>query len=185
MVKYIALSAPSGAGKTTIARKLVEKHDDLVISVSATTRARRPAEKNGVDYHFMSIAQFEENINRDKFVEYEQVHGNYYGTLKDVIEDLLAQGKSIVFDIDVKGALAIKAKYPEAVLIFINAPSIDELLNRLRKRKSENEQSIKRRLQRIEMEISYAGRFDYNIINDSLEHTIEQIEHIIYQKVDR
>lgn len=178
--KYVVLSAPSGAGKTTIARKLVDGHKEMVISISATTRKRRPQEKEGVDYFYLTADQFKNNIAEGNFVEYEEVHRNYYGTLKNVIEKLHTEGRSIVFDIDVKGALSIKKKYPEAILIFINAPSKDELLRRLRNRKSEDEETIRLRLERIEMELSYASKFDYNVINDTLAHTIEQIEEIIY-----
>jgi guanylate kinase len=176
---YLVLSAPSGAGKTTIARKLVEKHRDMVISVSATTREKRPREKDQVDYYFLSEAEFNKNITDGNFIEYEEVHGNYYGTLKNIIEKLHAEGKSVVFDIDVKGAMSIKNKYPQAILIFINAPSKEELIERLRKRKSENEETIHQRLKRIEMEMTYAPKFDHIVINDSLEHTIQQIEEII------
>ncbi len=178
--KYVVLSAPSGAGKTTIARHLVARHPEMVISISATTRARRPGEKEGVDYFFQSPDQFRQNIADGNFVEYEIVHDNYYGTLKNVIENLHAEGKSIVFDIDVKGAMAIKQEYPDAILIFINAPSKEELISRLRNRKSENEQTIGRRLERMEMELSFASKFDFTVINDTLAHTVEQIETIIY-----
>ncbi len=177
--KYVVLSAPSGAGKTTIARNLVEKHKEMVISISATTRNRRPQEKEGFDYYFLTAEEFRENIDKGNFVEYEEVHGNYYGTLKSIIEELHSQGKSIVFDIDVKGAMSIKNKYPDAILIFINAPSHEELLNRLRNRKSEDEETIRKRLERIEMELSYADKFDHTVVNDTLKHTIEQIEEII------
>ena len=180
--KYLVLSAPSGAGKTTIARKLVEKHSKMVISVSATTRKIRPREKDRVDYYFLSEEEFRKNISDGNFIEYEEVHGDYYGTLKNVMEKLHAEGKSVVFDIDVKGAMTIKSKYPEAILIFINAPSQEELIQRLRRRRSENEETIQHRLKRIEMELSYASKFDYNVINDSLEHTIQQIEDIIGRK---
>ena len=182
MGKFIALSAPSGAGKTTIARALVRRHKNMVISVSATTRPMRPGEQDGLDYHFLTRQVFEENIQAGNFVEHEEVHGNLYGTLKQTIEDHQKAGKSVVFDIDVKGALAIKHKYPDTILIFINAPSEEELIERLRKRKSENEASIKKRLQRIKFELSYADKFDHIVINDTLEHTLVQIEEIIYSQ---
>ena len=177
--KYIALSAPSGAGKTTIARALVARHPEMVKSISATTRTRRPQEKEGVDYYFMSKSEFKAKIASGAFVEYEQVHGDYYGTLVAVIDRLHAAGKSVVFDIDVKGALSVKKKYPETILIFINAPSKDELITRLRNRKSENEATIAKRLARMEMELDHAKFFDHIVINDTLEHTIEQIEDLI------
>ena len=144
MGKFIALSAPSGAGKTTIAQELVKRHKDMVISVSATTRDKRPYEIDGIDYHFMTRSEFEQNISAGNFVEYEEVHGNLYGTLNRTVEEFTAADKSVVFDIDVKGALAIKHKYPQTILIFINAPSEKESIERLRNRKSENEETIKK-----------------------------------------
>lgn len=182
MGKFIALSAPSGAGKTTIARNLVRRHKEMVISISATTRPMRPGEQDGVDYHFLSRQKFEENIKAGNFVEHEEVHGNLYGTLRHTIEEHQNAGKSVVFDIDVKGALAIKHKYPDTILIFINAPSEEKLIERLRNRKSENEESIKKRLQRIQLELSYADKFDHIVVNDTLEHTLVQIEEIIYSQ---
>ncbi len=181
MYRFIALSAPSGAGKTTIAKSLVQRNMDMVISVSATTRPQRTGEENGVDYFFMSKHEFETNIQNNQFLEYEQVHDNYYGTLRPVVENLMRQGKRIVFDIDVKGALSIRQAYPrESLLIFIQAPSIDELKQRLIKRKSESEDAIQLRLKRIDYEVDRSKYFDHIIINDTLEHTVEKIESLIH-----
>jgi len=181
MYRFIALSAPSGAGKTTIANMLVQRNDDMVISVSATTRPQRPAEIEGVDYYFMTRHEFETNIENNNFLEYEKVHENYYGTLRPVVDKLIRKGKRIVFDIDVKGALSIRQAYPqESLLIFIQAPSIEELKKRLINRKSESEQAIHLRLKRIEFEIDQSKFFDHVIINDTLEHTVEKIESLIH-----
>jgi len=181
MYRFIALSAPSGAGKTTIASRLIQRNKDLVISISATTRPKRPGEKHGVDYFFMTASDFESNIRDRNFLEYEQVHGNYYGTLRPVVDDLIRRGRRIVFDIDVKGALSIRKVFPdESLLIFIQAPSIDELKKRLRKRRSESEEAIALRFRRIDYEISQSKYFDHIIINDSLERTVEKIESLIH-----
>ncbi len=181
MYRFIALSAPSGAGKTTIAKLLVQRNTDMVISVSATTRPQRTGEANGVDYYFMTRHEFETNIQNHNFLEYEQVHENYYGTLRSVVENLIRHGKRVVFDIDVKGALSIRNAYPqESLLIFIQAPSIDDLKQRLLQRKSESEAAIQLRLKRIDFEIEHSKYFDHIIINDTLEHTVEKIESLIH-----
>ena len=175
----IVLSAPSGAGKTTIANLLVDNFPQMSISVSATTRSKRPGEQEGVHYHFIGLSQFREYIENDSFLEYEEVHGDYYGTLRADVEELINQGKTVVFDIDVKGALSIKKNYPDAILIFIKTPSLSELKNRLKNRKSESEDAIKKRLERIDFEYSQAGKFDHIVINDNLNHAVEQIIDLI------
>ena len=177
--QLIVLSAPSGAGKTTIARLLTKRFTELVISISATTRPKRPQEKEGRDYHFLTVDQFEENIRQKNFLEYERVHGDLYGTLKNRVEELLAQSRVIVFDIDVKGALSIKKLYPQAILIFIKPPSLDELKKRLKARQSESESSISKRLQRIKFEYTQAEKFDHIVVNDDLDHTVNLIENLI------
>jgi guanylate kinase len=177
--KFLVLSAPSGGGKTTIAKMLVKRHGNMSISISATTRKKRPNEESGKDYFFLNEKEFQENIDDDNFIEYEEVHGDFYGTLKSRIADLIEQGKTVIFDIDVKGALSIKKKYPDSILIFIKPPSLEELKARLKKRKSESEEAINKRLGRIEFEYAQAKYFDHVIINDNLNHTIEQIEQII------
>ena len=175
----IVLSAASGAGKTTIAKILAEKYEEMEISVSATTRGKRPRETDGIDYHFISVDAFQKNIRENNFLEYEEVHGDYYGTLKDRVEDLLSVGKTVIFDIDVKGALSIKRLYSHAILIFIKTPSLSELKQRLRNRKSESDEAIQKRLSRIDFEYAQADKFDFVVINDKLEHAVEQIENII------
>ncbi len=176
---YIAFSAPSGAGKTTIVKQLAQRYAQTVISVSATTRPKRPFETDGVDYIFLSEEAFKEDIARGKFLEYEKVHGNYYGTLLETIEKFRKQGKVVLFDIDVNGALAVKRHYPEAILIFIKPPSTEELIRRLKGRKSETEASIQKRLERLEFEYARAGEFDYSIVNDDLAAAIAEVERLI------
>ncbi len=177
---HIVFSAPSGAGKTTIVKKLLEKYPEkLALSVSATTRRQRPGEKNNVDYVFLSQQQFDEAVRQNAFLEFEEVHGNYYGTLKSSVDQLTVSGKSVLFDIDVKGALSIKRAYSRAMLIFIKPPSMEALKERLRKRKSEDENTISKRLQRIDYEYGQAQFFDYVVINDNLKDTVQQVEEII------
>lgn len=177
--KYIVFSAPSGGGKTTIARMLAKRHENISISISATTRKKRPLEEEGKDYYFLSKPEFNENIQNDNFLEYEEVHGDYYGTLINRVQDLVKQGLMVIFDIDVNGALSIKKKYPEAILIFIKPPSLEELKARLKKRKSESDEAINKRLSRIEFEYKKSEAFDHIIVNDNLNRTVEEIEKLI------
>ena len=175
------ISAPSGAGKTTIIKELFKAKaiPNLRFSVSATTRNKRQGETEGKDYHFLSIDEFNQKRDNNEFVEFEEVHGNYYGTLKREVEPYLESMDSLIFDVDVKGALSIKSKYPKAVTIFINVP-IDELVKRLKNRKTESEEEIERRRQRIELELKEKDKFDYIVDNtDSIDKAAKEIEKII------
>jgi len=176
---FIAFSAPSGAGKTTIVKQLAQTFPQCVISVSATTRAKRPFEKQGVDYFFLGEQEFRQAISDGKFLEYEQVHGNYYGTLIQTVENFNAQNKVVLFDIDVNGALAVKRRYPAAILIFIKPPSTETLIQRLKARNSETEISIRKRLERLDFEYEQAKKFDYVVINDDLKTTIAHVKSLI------
>jgi len=176
---FLVLSAPSGAGKTTIARELIKRNKDMVISVSATTRPRRPREVEGRDYFFLSQQKFEEYIKLGNFLEYERVHGYYYGTLKHVVKKWQKKGKVVVFDIDVNGALSIKKKYPGSILVFIKAPSFEELKRRLKKRKSESNEDMVTRLKRLDYENEQAEKFDYIVINEDLHKTVKEIESLL------
>ena len=176
---FVVLSAPSGGGKTTIARMLVKKHENVSISISATTREKRPREEEGKDYYFLSKSEFNKNIQMDNFLEHEEVHGDFYGTLKNRVEELVKQGQIVIFDIDVNGALSIKKSYPEAILLFVKPPSLEELKTRLKRRKSESDEAINKRLSRIEFEYKKSEAFDHIIINDNLNHTVEEIEKLI------
>lgn len=178
----LVFSAPSGAGKTTIVRALASRYANFVISVSVTTRARRESEKNGVDYHFVNRQDFERFIQEGLLLEYEIVHDQYYGTLKTSVEDNLAAGNVLLFDIDVNGARSIKRKYPDALLFFIEPPDLETLKQRLLMRKRETDEEIVRRLERIEFEYQNARYFDHVIINDNLDETIKVVESYIFEK---
>lgn len=175
----IVLSSPSGGGKTTICKALAARHPELKISISATTRRPRKSEVNGTDYYFISEKEFFERVKKQEFIEFENVHGYYYGTLKAEVEKLLKDGYSVLFDIDVNGALKIKKIFPQAILIFIRPPSLEELKRRLQNRKTDNPQEIEKRLKRLPEEYDKAKQFDYDVINDNLEETIQKIYQII------
>lgn len=177
--KLLVLSAPSGAGKSTICNMLLERNPDFRLSISATTRPPRGSERNGVEYFFLSEGEFFEKVRNQEFIEYAEVHGHYYGTLKSTVEALLREGFTVLFDIDVIGALNIKKQRPEALLIFIRPPSEEELVRRLKNRKTESEAQIQKRLERLPMEYEKARYFDYQVVNDELLSTVERIERLI------
>jgi guanylate kinase len=177
--QYIAFSAPSGAGKTTIIKELLQKYRDLALSVSATTRPRRNYEIDGKDYFFLSMDAFQKAVEEGRFLEYEEVHGNFYGTLKDKVDALIDQGKSVLFDIDVKGALSIKKAYKSSILIFIKPPDSEALQKRLNNRKSEDEETIARRLERQNFEYEQSRFFNFTVINDDLKQAVQEIEKLI------
>lgn len=178
--KLIVVSAPSGCGKTTIARAILEKYPDFLFSVSATTRLSRNGEIDGRDYFFLTKEDFQKKIKDAQLVEWEEIYGNYYGTLKAEVELALSQGKVMLFDIDVKGALSIRKMFPEdSVLIFIEPPSIGELTKRLRNRQTEDAEALARRLDRVSMELDQGRAFDYRVVNDDLNRAIHEVETII------
>ncbi len=181
MSKLLIFTAPSGAGKTTIVRHLLEKFDDLAFSVSATNRERRPHEKDGRDYYFLTTERFRELVDNGAFVEWEEVYpGQYYGTLRSEIQRLWEAGKNIVFDIDVRGAKSIKEAYGDkALAIFVKPPSKEELFRRLRSRRTENEESLRRRMKRAEEELKWEHEFDLVLVNDYLPKTFEEAEKIV------
>jgi len=180
--KIIIITAPSGAGKTTITRHLLKKFpDQLSFSVSATTRPKRPHEKEGVDYYYMTIKQFKEKIRRNAFVEWEEVYmGKYYGTLKREIRRIWKENKIPLLDVDVSGALHVEQQEPEQTLsIFIEPPSVDELKKRLESRGTETSESIYARVSKATYELSFAHRFDKKVINKNLEKACKDTEKIV------
>jgi len=175
----IILSAPSGAGKTTIARRLLDVRQDVGYSVSATTRGPRPGEINGVSYHFLDTDQFAKAVQDGMFAEYAQVHGHMYGTLRSEVERVMAAGRHVVMDIDVQGATQFAASYPEAVRIFILPPSGETLVARLKDRGTEDRETIARRLRDAVVEIGLLHEFEYVVINDDLDCAVSQVACII------
>ena len=177
--EIIAVSAPSGTGKTTILKSILQYYPELVFSVSATTRKNREFEKDGVDYFFISEKEFENKIRNNEFVEWEKFYDYYYGTYKSFIEDNINRGKSVIAEVDVMGALSLKKLYPQAVLIFIYPPSFEELESRLKKRQTEDEDEFKKRIERAKMELSHKDKFDFCIENNDLEKAILETESLI------
>ncbi|MBN2725911.1 guanylate kinase [Candidatus Mcinerneyibacteriota bacterium] len=176
----LVLSAPSGAGKTTLARKFLEKHPDFGVSVSYTTRKPRRGEKEGIHYYFTDPQTFQEMIARKEFVEWAHVHDDWYGTPFSEIERLHGQGKGILFDIDIQGGVNIYKAYPDrTLLVFILPPSMEELERRLRNRKTDDEKTIEKRLKNAQKEISIArDKYDYFLVNDDLEEALKELEMI-------
>lgn len=176
----IVISAPSGCGKTTIAHEILRRNAGMRFSVSATTRKQRPGETDGKDYFFLTREEFKARIDRNALVEWEEIYGDYYGTLKDQVDGALADGVSMVFDIDVNGALSIKRAYPlDALLIFIDPPSMDVLTSRLLGRKTEDPEAIRRRIARMPMELEKGSLFDVRVVNDELERAIREVDALI------
>jgi guanylate kinase len=182
----VVVSAPSGAGKSTLCRMLLKRRKNLVFSISATTRPPRPGEKDGKDYFFVSEAAFHAMRRRRELVEWAKVHDQYYyGTPKSFLERHLSQGKDVLLDVDVQGALAVKRCYPEAVLIFIRTPRFSDLERRLRHRSSESEKEIRRRLATARKELRLAPRYDYQVINDRLPRALKRLQQILNLETDK
>jgi guanylate kinase len=182
--KLIIISGPSGAGKTTLIKRLFEEVPGLVASVSATTRLPRPGERDGVDYHFLTLDEFARRREAGEFLECFEVfgRGTWYGTLTGEVAPSLAAGKAIVLEIDVQGTLAVLERYPQAVTIFVHPASSDELeqlKRRLRARGTESEESIERRLAAARRELALADRYRYQVVNDDVETAVHEICDII------
>lgn len=175
----IVISGPSGAGKGTICKALLEKHDDLFISVSATTRNPREGEIDGVNYHFLTREDFVRRVESNGFLEYAEVHGNMYGTPKFKVEEMLAQNKNVILEIDIQGALKVKENFEEGVFIFILPPSMEELKQRIIKRGSETEESLMTRFKNAYQEINYVSKYNYAVVNDELDVAVSKVEGII------
>ena len=175
----VILAAPSGTGKTTIAKRLLELRSDLGFSVTCTTRPPRPAETHGVDYFFLAGEEFETKVSRGEFAEYALVHGKRYGTLRSEIDRLMAEGRNPIMTIDVQGAIQFVEAFPSAVLIFLLPPSAVELLSRLSGRGSESRATLTTRVDSALKELATIDRFEYVVVNDELEHAVAQVLSII------
>lgn len=176
---FFVISAPSGTGKTTLVRKILNEIPNTVPSISVTTRPPRPGEKEGVDYYFVSQEKFKEMKDRREFFESEEVHGYLYGTPRAALEKAQQNGKIIVLDIDVRGALTFKKNYPESCLVFLSPPSQAVLERRLRSRRTEPEASLKRRLEAAAVEMREKEKFDCVIINDDLENAFRETQKVL------
>ncbi len=183
--KLIVISGPSGVGKTTICNEIVSRRKDIVYSISATSRPRRKGEKNGREYFFLSEVEFKNWIKQKKFAEYAIVHGNYYGTPIEFLQQNLRKGFSILMDIDVQGAKKLMPLYPDGVYIFVMPPDFDELKNRLLKRNTEEAKVIEKRLKTAKKELEYANDYKYVVKNECLEKTITEILEIIAKEIGR
>ena len=180
----LILSSPSGAGKTTLAKKIADKDNNFKVSVSFTTRAPRPNEINGVDYNFVSIEEFQKLSNQNKFLEQAKVFGNYYGTLKGPIEQDLLKGKDYLFDIDWQGTEQVKKIMPSDIVpIFILPPSIEHLEDRLKKREERNKELIEQRMKMAKGEITHWKDYKYIVVNEDIDNCFNQINQII--KIER
>ena len=182
----LIVAAPSGAGKTSLCRRLVADHADLELSVSVTTRPPRPGEKNGREYHFIDNVQMDELIGEKAFLEYAAVHDARYGSLREPVERALSAGKNVLFDIDWQGAQRISAKAPsDVVRVFILPPSIHELNRRLNARAQDDEDVISRRIARAKSEISHWAEYDYVILNDDFDRSYAELVHIYHAEISR
>ena len=180
--KLFVVSGSSGVGKGTVLKKFLEQNPDFMLSISCTTRKPREGEVDGVNYFFISKDEFKNSIENNKFLEWAEFAGNFYGTKKKFINQCLLEGKNIILEIDTQGALKVKKQMPEAVLIFICPPSLEALESRLRGRHTEDEETIQKRLKEVKEEIKRAENFDYRIVNDNLDNAVSELEKIINKK---
>lgn len=174
----IVLSGPSGAGKGTICKALLEKAD-FWLSVSATTRQPRAGEVEGKNYYFLTKEEFEDRIKKDDFLEYARVYGNYYGTPKSSVIEAIENGKDVILEIDIQGALKVKEAYPGGVFVFILPPSMEELKNRIIQRGSETQESLMTRFKSAYQEINYVSKYNYAVVNDTVDEAVRKIQAII------
>ena len=179
MTKLFVISGSSGVGKGTVIKEFLNKHPEFRLSISCTTRGKREGEVHGVNYFFLSPNEFKECISNDEFLEWAEFSGNHYGTKKAFVEDCLNNGENLILEIDTKGALNVKKIMPEAELIFIAPPSVEELEARLRGRHTETEEAIQKRLASIKLEIENSKHFDYKVVNDTVENAVKELEKIM------
>ena len=173
------ISGFSGAGKGTLMKRLLNEYDNYSLSISATTRDPRPGERDGVDYFFVTKERFQEMIQNDELLEYAKYVDNYYGTPKAYVESEMEQGRDVILEIEIQGALKIKAKFPETVLIFITTPSAEELKKRLMHRGTESDEVIMKRLERASLEAVGVEAYDYILVNDDLDKTVKHLNYLI------
>lgn len=183
--QFVAIAAPSGGGKTTLCKMLVEKYPRATLSISYTTRPPRGGEKNGIEYHFVSREDFERLIQSGSLIEWAQVHGNYYGTSKDFLEKQCESGNFVVLDIDVQGVESLKRTFGERCLsVFLLPPSMEALEKRLRARNTESEDKIRRRLEAARIEMEHAKHFDYRIVNQDLQESFRELCALVEKEVE-
>jgi guanylate kinase len=175
----IVVSGPSGAGKGTLCKKLIERNKDIALSISCTTRALRGKEVEGINYYFISTEEFESRIENNDFLEYASVYGNYYGTPKWKVLELIDKGVDVILEIDIQGALKVKEEYQDGVFIFILPPSLQELKERISSRGTDSKEAIIKRMDCAYEELSYVFKYDYAIVNDYIENAVDKIEAII------
>ncbi len=178
--RLVVLTGPSGVGKGTLVRSLLQRHPELNLSISVTTRSPRPGEVQGKHYYFVSRSQFEQMIAQGKLLEWAEFAGNYYGTPREPVEEQIRNGKSVLLEIELEGARQVRRTYPDALRIFILPPSLMELEQRLRGRGQDSEEAIARRLRRAQEEINAASEFDVEIINDNFEAAVNSIEAALF-----
>lgn len=179
--RLYVISGPSGAGKGTVVRGLLERRPDLVLSVSATTRPARPGERNGVHYVFITRTEFAARRERGEFLEWAEVYGNFYGTPRAPVDHALATGRAVVAELDIQGAQSVKRAKPDAMLIFIEPPSFEDLVLRLRGRGTDDPETISKRVKAAYEEVKNKGQYDHIVVNDRIQDAVEQLVRILEQ----
>lgn len=183
--KIIAISAPSGAGKTTIVKEILKRYPELVFSVSATTRPKRDTETEGIEYFFINEEEFKKKIENNEFVEWEKFYDYYYGTFRSFVDNNINDGRSVLLEIEVKGALSIKRIYPESHVIYIMPPSYEELVKRLKNRNTETAEDFHKRIERAKMELSLKDQFDYIVVNEILDKAIKETSELVKKIINK
>lgn len=182
--RLIVLTGPSGVGKGTLLKLLLKHHPELNLSISATTRAPRPGEVHGKHYYFVERAQFQRMINQNELLEWAEFAGNYYGTPRQAVEEKIDRGEWVILEIELVGARKVRDAFPNALMIFLLPPSLEELEQRLRSRGHDDETSIAQRLQRAKTEIEAASEFDIQVVNDALDEALQKIQTALFSTVE-